>query len=679
VFEFNAPADAVAGESVRGGDGVDTLLANNSDRFIVSTVDLTKTSLDSIEAIKQGEGPIQFRVTAAQVAAVETFYGGFAVFGTGALNLAGKYLMGASFGLGEGMTDLDGSKARLGDALPQGLALSGNDGANRVIGTGRDDWLYGNGGNDRLVGLGGDDHLMGGAGNDWLAGGLGNDTLTGGDGVDILFGGPGDDMLALAAENDQTPNTYDGGAGTDELKIGEDFRDVDLSRQILRGIEILRSTYATIKMTAGQFAQTRLLQGHFAVASSGLVTLANKELYDFIIDLSDAGNTLDASGTNAGYFTIMGGSGKDTVLGGTSVDYIFGGAGDDTLRGNAGNDQLRGEAGNDVLEGGAGNDQLFGGAGKDVLRGGAGDDVLVLDLFSDLVSGETYDGGDGLDTLLIQGVEDFDVRGFAMTSIEGLDSSQLIHIKATNAQLASFAKLGAANYVLTEGGTITFKGNVAAGTFFGAIFTMSDLGNTLDFRGATLDKVAINGGAGNDTAWASAGNDTFGLLGGNDTAYGLGGTDLINGGAGNDRLDGGDGDDGLIGDDGADTLIGGAGNDTFGGGTGADVQSGGSGTDLFLFSGIDLGTSRTATDRITDFSHAEGDRIDLSLIDANTATFGDDAFTLKSGAFTAAGQLRIVQEGGNTFLEMNTNADTVADLVLRLDGLKTLMAGDFAL
>jgi Ca2+-binding RTX toxin-like protein len=697
TFRYDLASDAVSGEILRGGDGVDTLLAYNSDRFISYTLDLTRTQLDSIEAIKPGQGPVQFNVTAAQVAAVETFSGGFLVFGTGALSLAGKYLVGAYFGLGEGMTDLDASKARLGDERPLGLALSGNDSANRVTATGRDDWLYGNGGNDRLVGLGGDDHLMGGAGNDRLEGGSGNDTLTGGDGVDILLGGRGDDMLVLAAENDPTRNTYDGGAGTDELKIGEDFRDVDLSGQILRGIEIIRSDYATIRMTAAQIAQTSLLQGHFAVAGSGLVTLANTELYDFIIDLSDAGNTLDASSLNSSYFTINGGLGKDTVLGGSSIDIMLGGGGDDTLHGNAGGDQISGNdgndllvggegddqllggAGNDQLDGGAGNDVLFGGAGKDSVRGGAGDDRLAIETQADVTSGDTYDGGEGMDTLLIAGNDDIDIRTLTTTSIEALDSAQLVQIRATNAQLGSFAKLGAAHYMLTEGGTITFKGDVAAGTFFGAIFTLSDLGNTLDFRAATLDKVAINGGAGNDTVWASKGADTMGLLGGNDTAYGLGGNDLINGGDGTDKLDGGDGNDVLIGGDGADTLIGGAGKDVLGGGPGADVLTGGTGADQFLVSSPDLSASHTATDRITDFNHSEGDIIDLSLIDADTAAFGDQAFVLKSGAFTAAGQLRIVQEGGNTFVEMNTNADMTADLVIRLDGLHTLVAGDLVL
>ena len=678
VFEFDTDADTVAGEIVRGGAGFDTIRMNRPRYTIGAVQDFTGVTLDGIEAITWDNNWGTGKLTAAQVGALKSLSGEYVVSGTGVLDLAGKRVAGASFGIAEGMTGIDGSKGILGtDAF--GLSLSGNEGANRITGTRLNDTLYGNGGNDTLLGLSGDDWLIGGAGNDRLNGGSGTDKLEGGTGTDVLLGQDGDDFLTYAEPDGAGRDTYDGGEGTDELVLSPDARDVDLSRQIVRGIEVFRSDYATITMTAAQFTQAKVLQGSFAIAGSGTLTLANTELYYFQLTLSDAGNTVDASTVSSDYFTIYGGAGKDTVLGGTGVDYLFGGAGDDTLRGNAGADQLRGDEGNDLLDGGAGNDMLVGGAGKDTMRGGAGDDALVIASSADVTAGEIYDGGDGTDRLLIQGTDDFDVRTFAMTSIEGLDSTYLIHIKATNAQLGSFKTLGAANYVLTEGGTITFKGNVAAGTFFGAIFTMSDLGNTLDFRGATLDKVAINGGAGNDTAWASGGNDNFGLLGGNDTAYGLGGNDLINGGAGNDRLDGGEGDDILFGGDGTDTLIGGAGNDTFGGGSGADVQTGGAGADGFVFSGFDLAASRSATDRITDFSHAEGDRIDVSLIDANAVTFGDEAFRLVSGAFTAAGQLRVVQEAGNTFVEMNTNADTIADLVIRLDGLKTLVAADFVL
>jgi serralysin len=57
---------------------------------------------------------------------------------------------------------------------------------------------------------------------------------------------------------------------------------------------------------------------------------------------------------------------------------------------------------------------------------------------------------------------------------------------------------------------------------------------------------------------------------------------------------------------------------------------------------------------------AEGDWIDLSAIDANTAISGNQAFDfIGSDAFTAAGQLRL----SNGILYADTNGDKAADLV----------------
>ncbi len=76
-----------------------------------------------------------------------------------------------------------------------GLALTGNDGDNRI---------YGNslGGNDTLDGLGGNDILDGRAGNDILIGGFGNDRLIGGTGDDIIRGRYGIDTMTGGDGND---------------------------------------------------------------------------------------------------------------------------------------------------------------------------------------------------------------------------------------------------------------------------------------------------------------------------------------------------------------------------------------------------------------------------------------------------------------------------------------------
>ena len=91
------------------------------------------------------------------------------------------------------------------------------------------------------------------------------------------------------------------------------------------------------------------------------------------------------------------------------------------------------------------------------------------------------------------------------------------------------------------------------------------------------------------TVWVGNNRDEmFNFAGSNDLlAFGLNGNDTITGGAGNDVLVGGKGNDTLAGGAGNDTLIGGLGADTF-------VFKPGDGHDIF-----------------TDFSHGQGDKIDL--------------------------------------------------------------------
>ena len=78
----------------------------------------------------------------------------------------------------------------------------------------------------------------------------------------------------------------------------------------------------------------------------------------------------------------------------------------------------------------------------------------------------------------------------------------------------------------------------------------------------------------------------------------------------------------LIGVGGNDTLIGGKGNDTLISGGGSDVLTGGGGTNTFKYVSLaDSPTSKlTATDTITDFSKAQGDKIDLSGILNSSST-----------------------------------------------------------
>lgn len=217
----------------------------------------------------------------------------------------------------------------------------------------------------------------------------------------------------------------------------------------------------------------------------------------------------------------------------------------------------------------------------------------------------------------------------------------------------------------------------------------------LDFRAATVAVTLALDASVNSGGWA-AGDDFTGfenvvgsnlgdtLIGddGANTLNGMRGADSINGLGGNDIIDGGSGADTLNGGKGADTLKAGTGNDILIGGVGTDVLRGDAGADQFRFDDADFGgTNETVADQITDFSHAEGDRIHLSLVDAKTATSADDAFTyIGSKAFTGvAGQLRSETGNGKTYVMGDTDGNAIADFWIVLTGTMTLVKGDFVL
>ena len=149
------------------------------------------------------------------------------------------------------------------------------------------------------------------------------------------------------------------------------------------------------------------------------------------------------------------------------------------------------------------------------------------------------------------------------------------------------------------------------------------------------------------------------------------------GGAGNDSITGTSQADRLWGEDGNDRLTGYTGDDVLQGGLGRDVLTGSAGMDRFVFN-TTAESSLAASDRISDFSQAD-DRIDLHRIDARDGG-RDNAFIFVGDAnFTAAGQLRAFQQGGDTVIEGNTTGTGGAELRIVLTGVMLLEAGDFAL
>lgn len=494
-------------------------------------------------------------------------------------------------------------------------------------GTDGDDTLDGSPGDDLIDGRGGNDVIAGLAGDDWLIGGTGTNRIDGGEGFDI------------AAYDDA-------GAGvTVDLAILGSQNTIGAGRDTLISIEGLSGS-----------------------------------IFD---DL------------------LSGDGGDNGLLGYDGNDLLIGRGGDDILMGENGDDILRGNHGNDLLIGEEGNDRLDGGPGIDEMEGGNGDDTYYVDSADDIVI-ETATGGN--DTVY--------VTGFDATIQAGIERLVILSgaWDATGNFVANTLIGSADDNVLSGlGGNDTLLGGLGRDFVYGgdgADRIEGEGGSDRLYGGAGIDTVL--GGAGWDNIWGDAGDDQldggngtdrlFGgdgldtLLGGieRDYLFGQGGNDILRGGDGDDDLHGGndhdtlygdEGDDWLFGGAGGDRLEGGAGNDRLQGSYGRDVLVGGAGADRFIFAIGDTAATASGGDRITDFSRAEGDIIDLSAMDANGASGGDQSFSfVGTAAFTGtAGELRYSLSGNATVIEGDIDGDGVADFAVVLSGDIALQGSDFIL
>jgi Ca2+-binding RTX toxin-like protein len=126
-------------------------------------------------------------------------------------------------------------------------------------------------------------------------------------------------------------------------------------------------------------------------------------------------------------------------------------------------------------------------------------------------------------------------------------------------------------------------------------------------------------------------------------------------------------------------LIGLDGNDRLTGGDGADTLVGGADSDTFVFTTLSNSTPANP-DTIVDFTHGI-DKIDLSAIDANTATGGNQAFVFAGPKANAiADAVTWSESGGNTIVRADVNGNTTPDILIVLAGINhNLSALDFVL
>jgi Ca2+-binding RTX toxin-like protein len=208
--------------------------------------------------------------------------------------------------------------------------------------------------------------------------------------------------------------------------------------------------------------------------------------------------------------------------------------------------------------------------------------------------------------------------------------------------------------------------------------TDGDTGDAVVVR--NISDIELKGGAGDDRLDGGAGDDQLAGGDGDDILQGGAGDDRLSGGRGDDTLAGGDDDDILQGGAGDDSLDGGAGDDVLVGGLGNDTLKGGDGADRFVFNEPSDSASGTA-DLVFDFNAFEGDKIDVSAIDANSWTLEDDAFTfIGDSPFSGtAGELRFADSSHYGVLEGDLSGDGEADFGFGLLGVGALTTEDIIL
>jgi Ca2+-binding RTX toxin-like protein len=625
---------------------------------------------------------------------------------------------------GDGDDRLDGGdgsdflNGQFGDDL-----LIGGAGGDQLSGGAGEDVLEGGDGDDILNAHAGDDRLDGGGGDDDLNGGGGNDVLIGGAGSDVLFGSAGDDTLVTAADGGR--DTLDGGNHVDTAQVlgnageAEAFRILDRGNALAEGHgDIGAATEIVIVRNGTVMAELVDIEelvidgqgGGDTFSIAGDFTGTSLAMSTIHIEGSEDDETVDISALQSAHrvvFKTKGG--HDTVVGALRPQDVIVLADGTTLAdhpADAGEDgQARvGDEENSV-------DFEVAAAAEDPSGAGSGSEDDQQEEETEEDESQAGDDSDGH-----QDEEcDDEVAGppVAVPS-QGVPTAAADLLVGTAGD-DTLLGLGGDDAILGGDGADVINGGE------GNDFLSGEDGRDVIFAGAGNDDVL--GGAGADMLYADGGNDRVLAGSGDDLVNAGSGSDVVFGGAGNDTFlaEAGDGDDAYWGDDmdggtGSDTLdmsaivtsitadlgsgaggrgsvassetgrdvlrgveniVTGSGDDRITASSAVNVLDGGDGNDTFRF----LSARDADGDTIAGFQ--PGDRIDLSAIDADGGTCGNQSFTLVSGGFTGAGQVMVSEEvredGVYTVVRGNTNDDDEADFSIDVRGSHQITEGQFGL
>lgn len=465
---------------------------------------------------------------------------------------------------------------------------------------------------------------------------MANVTATTGTDLFTGLGGTGnttslaDEILVTNQNQIQSGDLFDGGAGTDTLRLNAsiDFTPIlNSATSGIKNIEILRfnggqtATFRSDQFGTGLLASNLTLRGTTGAVQTIVINMVssaptlNMSAWQFtnwtggtdIISVvgSTAADTILVSSQHTRF---DGGTGSDTVdystwSGGFSltlsssswvtatwnsgltdqfrnVENITGSTSADAITGDSLDNRLNGAAGDDILSGGAGNDTLDGGTGNDTMTGGVGDDIFTVDSTLDVVIERATDLG----TDLVSSTVSFSAAGTNQDGIENITLTGTANIDATGNALANILTGNSGANVLTGGdGNDQLYGNGGLDTLLG--------GNGDDLLDGGTGADAMTGGVGSDIYYVDDAGDTV-----IDRVTDLG-TDLVYSsvtlsaaGTNQDGIDNvtltGTGNIDATGNALDNILVGNSGNNVLDGGLGADRMTGGAGNDTYTVDNI---------------------------------------------------------------------------------------------
>lgn len=329
-----------------------------------------------------------------------------------------------------------------------------------------------------------------------------------------------------------------------------------------------------------------------------------------------AGRTVSITGGTFEHFKILTGSGADTITTGAGDDFIKTGQGASTVSAGQGANTIIGGGNADTITALDGGNVVRAGNGANTVTTGGGADFIYT--------------GTGADTIVSGGRSDtISLLGGADTVDAGPGVDRLV--------------INYSAMISNVSGGVT--GSSPGGGYVGHVADL--LGSSVDFRRS--ESFTITTGSGDDTLKTGQGVD---ILRGND---------------GRDKFSSGGGDD---------QLFGGAGNDLLRGGLGSDQLTGGAGADVFLFVTMSEVNTGSGRDHIHDFE-AGLDQVNLSKIDADLTTSGDQRFDFIGGAAfsSVAGELRYA----DGLVTGDVDGDGLVDFTIVVDAQSGMSQGDFLL